>query len=101
MRRKGGSFLFSRCHSDLAAVGGDDCFGNEQPEVERGILASDPILILPAWQRVKDSGDSLGANSAFIMNAQDYFRARAFRPNGNRRGLQRVQIGRASRRERG
>src|ERR1022692_3115681 len=93
MRSKGGSFLFTRCHGDLAAVGGHDSFGNEKPEVERGILALDPILILPAWQRVKNSGDSIGGNSAFIVNVQDYFPTRAFRRNGNRRGLQRVQDG--------
>ena len=91
MRFKGGSFLFTRCHSDLATVGGHDSFGNEKPKVEPGLLALDLILILPAWQRVKNGGDNIGGNSAFIMNGQDHFLTRPFRRNVNRRGLQSVQ----------
>src|ERR1035437_619754 len=91
MHSKGGSFLFTRCHGDLAAVGGHDSFGNEKPEVERGLLALDPILILPPWQRVKNRGDSIGGNSAFIMNGQDSFLPRPFRRDVDGRGLQSAQ----------
>src|ERR1039457_1142752 len=91
MNRKRCSFFFTRCHRDLAAVGGHDFFGNEKPEVEPGLLTLDLILLLPPWQRVENSGDSIGGNSAFIMNGQDYFPTLAFRRNGNRRGLQSVQ----------
>ena len=53
MRCKGCSFLFTRCHTELAAVGGHDFLGNEKPEAEAGRLALVLILILPACQRVK------------------------------------------------
>src|SRR5208283_5001092 len=91
MRCKGGSFLFTRRHGDLAAVGGHDSFGNEKPEVKPGLLALDRIRILPEWQRVKNSGDGFGRNSAFSMNGKDYFVTRAFRRNVNRRGPRSVQ----------
>ena len=91
MRCKSGSFLFTRCHGDLAAVGGHDSFGNEKSEEEPGILALDRILILTARHRVENGGDRVGGNSTLDMDGKDYFVTRAFRRNVNRRGLQSVQ----------
>src|ERR1035438_3226054 len=93
MRCKGGSFLFTRCHGDLAAVSGHDSFGNEKPEVEPGllVLALDRILILTARHRVENGGDGVGGNSALGMNGKDYFATRAFRRNVNRKGPRSVQ----------
>src|ERR1022692_1689947 len=92
MRSKGGSFLFTRCHGDLAPVGGHDSFGNEKPEVEPGLLALDRILILTARHRVENGGDGVGGNSVLGMNGKDYFATRAFRRNVNRKGPRTVQI---------
>src|ERR1017187_1136719 len=91
MRCKGGSFLFTRCHGDLAAVGGHDSFGNEKPEVEPGLLALDRILILTARHRVENAGDGVGGNSALGMNGKDYFATRAFRRPGHGKGPRAVE----------